>query len=155
MPASFTLYVYGGRQPFEHGLVQDAQVAPTRAAELSEFAVGIGKRRQLLLNDDGAQPRGREWLRLIAHELAHVSQIELAQGEGRAEQWLAEGMAEWGAFNVLERLGLDTVQNRRTIPTAGIRTHAALVAAKLDLDTPGTPRGLTVRPPKEGALPPD
>jgi hypothetical protein len=86
MPATFTLYVYGGRLPFEHGLVQDAQVAPARAAELSEFAVGIGKRRQLLLNDDGGQPRGREWLRLIAHELAHVSQIEMAQGEGRADQ---------------------------------------------------------------------
>ena len=63
MPATFTLYVYGGRQPFEQGLVNDAQVAPARAAELSEFAVGIGKRRQLLLNDDGGQPRGREWLR--------------------------------------------------------------------------------------------
>src|SRR5207237_507102 len=145
MPTSFTLYVYGGRQPFEHGLVQDAQVAPTRAAELSEFAVGIGKRRQLLLNDDGAQPRGREWLRLIAHELAHVSQIEMAQGEGRAEQWLAEGMAEWVAFTSLERLGLDTLANRRALATAGIRNHAALVAARLDLETLRNPRGLTVR----------
>src|SRR6267143_1852230 len=126
MPASFTLYVYGGRQPFEQGLVHDAQVAPVRAAELSEFAVGIGKRRQLLLNDDGAQPRGREWLRLIAHELAHVSQIEMAQGEGRAEQWLAEGMAEWVAFTSLEHLGLDTL---------------------------GNPRGFTVRHLKEGSLP--
>jgi hypothetical protein len=153
MPASFTLYVYGGRMPFEQGLVQDAQVSPARAAELSEFAVGIGKRRQLLLNDDGAQPRGREWLRLIAHELAHVSQIEMAQGEGRAEQWLAEGMAEWVAFTSLERLGLDTVANRRALATAGIRNHAALVAARLDLETLGNPRGFTVRHLKEGSLP--
>src|SRR5262249_7187412 len=108
MPATFTLYVYGGRHPFEQGLVNDAQVAPARAAELSEFAVGIGKRRQLLLNDDGGQPRGREWLRLIAHELAHVSQIEMAQGEGRAEQWLAEGMAEWGGLPSPPRLGPHT-----------------------------------------------
>ncbi len=153
MPAQFTLYVYGGRQPFEHGLVHDAQVAPARAAELSEFAVGIGKRRQLLLNDDGAQPRGREWLRLIAHELAHVSQIEMAGGEGRAEQWLAEGMAEWAAFISLERLGLDTLANRRALATAGIRNHAALVAARLDLETLGNPRGFTVRHLKEGSLP--
>jgi hypothetical protein len=153
MPASFTLYVYGGRQTFEHGLVNDAQVAPARAAELSEFAVGIGKRRQLLLNDAGAQPRGREWLRLIAHELAHVSQIEMAQGEGRAEQWLAEGMAEWVAFTSLERLGLDTLANRRGLATAGIRNHAALVAARLDLETLGNPRGFTVRHLKEGSLP--
>src|SRR5438046_9574848 len=153
MPASFTLYVYGGRPPVEHGRGQDAQVAPTRAAELSEFAVGIGKRRQLLLNDDGAQPRGREWLRLIAHELAHVSQIEMAQGEGRAEQWLAEGMAEWVAFTSLERLGLDTLANRRALATAGIRNHAALVADRLDLETLGNPRGFTVRHLKEGSLP--
>jgi len=145
MPTTFTLYVYGGRHTFEQGLVQDAQVAPARAAELSEFAVGIGKRRQLLLNDDGAQPRGREWLRLIAHELAHVSQIEMAAGEGRAEQWLAEGMAEWVAFTSLEHLGLDTLANRRALATAGIRNHAALVAARLDLETLGNPRGFTVR----------
>ena len=153
MPPAFTAYVYSGREGFERGLVTDAHVSPIRAAELSEFAVGIGKRRQLLLNDEGGTARGREWYRLIAHELAHVSQIELAQGEGRAEQWLAEGMAEWVAFNVLERLSLDTVVNRRAMATAGIRNHAALVAARLDLETLGNPRGFTVRHLREGSLP--
>ena len=80
MPTTFTAYVYSGRQGFERGLVHDAHVSPVRAAELSEFAVGIGKRRQLLLNDEGGTARGREWYRLIAHELAHLSHIELAQG---------------------------------------------------------------------------
>lgn len=153
LPSQFTVYVYSGRRVFEQGLVQDAQVAPARAAELSEFAVGIGKRRQLLLNDEASQPGGREWLRLIAHELAHISQIEMAAGEGRAEQWLAEGMAEWVAFNVLERLKLDTVAARRTVATTGIRNHAALIAARLDLETLGNPRGFTVRHLKEGSLP--
>jgi hypothetical protein len=153
MPSSFTAYVYSGREGFERGLVVDANVSPLRAAELSEFAVGIGKRRQLLLNDEGGTARGREWFRLIAHELAHVSQIEMAQGEGRAEQWLAEGMAEWVAFNVLERLALDTVSNRRAMATAGIRNHAALIAARLDLETLGNPRGFTVRHLREGSLP--
>ena len=153
LPYTFTAYVYSGRHGFERGLIDDANVAPVRAAELSEFAVGIGKRRQLLLNDEGGTARGREWYRLIAHELAHVSQIELAQGEGRAEQWLAEGMAEWVAFNVLERLNLDTVANRRQMATSGIRNHAALVAARLDLETLGNPRGFTVRHLREGSLP--
>lgn len=152
LPAQFTVYVYSGRQVFEQGLIHDAHVSPVRAAELSEFAVGIGKRRQLLLNDEAASG-GREWLRLIAHELAHVSQIELAQGEGRAEQWLAEGMAEWVAFTVLERLSLDTLASRRSMATAGIRNHAALVAARLDLETLGNPRGFTVRHLREGSLP--
>ena len=153
MPERVTVYVYSSRQVFEQGLIRDAHVSPTRAAELSDFAIGVGRRRQLLFNDEAYDHRGREWLRLISHELAHVAQIELAQGEGRAEQWLAEGMAEWIAFNVLERLSLDTVQNRRSIAAAGIRTHAALVAAKLDLETLGTPRGFTVRHLKEGSLP--
>ena len=153
MPPAFTAYVYSGREGFERGLVMDANVSPLRAAELSEFAVGIGKRRQLLLNDEGGTAHGREWFRLIAHELAHVSQIALAHGEGRAEQWLAEGMAEWVAFNVLERLDLDTVINRRTMATAGIRNHAALVAARLDLESLGNPRGFTVRHLREGSLP--
>jgi hypothetical protein len=153
LPYTFTAYVYSDRHGFERGLVDDANVAPVRAAELSEFAVGIGKRRQLLLNDESGTARGREWYRLIAHELAHVSQIEMAQGEGRAEQWLAEGMAEWVAFNVLDRLGLDTVMNRRQMAVAGIRNHAALVAARLDLETLGNPRGFTVRHLREGSLP--
>jgi len=77
----------------------------------------------------------------------------MAQGEGRAEQWLAEGMAEYVAFTSLERLGLDTLANRRVLATAGIRNHAALVAARLDLETLGNPRGFTVRHLKEGSLP--
>lgn len=153
LPAQFTVFIYSGRQGFERGLVEDAHVAPVRAAELSEFAVGIGKRRLLLLNDEGSTARGREWLRLIAHELAHVSQIEMAEGEGRAEQWLAEGMAEWVAFAVLERLSLDTIANRRAVATRGIRNHAALLAARLDLETLGNPRGFTVRHLREGSLP--
>ncbi len=153
VPSPVTVYVYDSRAVFERGLVQDAHVSPARAAELSDFAIGIGKRRQLLLNDEGTERAGREWLRLIAHELAHVSQIEMAQGEGLAEQWLAEGMAEWVAFRVLERLGLDTVARRRELSRAGIKTHAALVAARLDLETLGSPRWFTVRHRREGSLP--
>jgi hypothetical protein len=153
VPELVTVYVYHTRRAFERGLVEDANVSPGRAAELSDFAIGVGKRRQLLLNDEGADHQGREWLRLIAHELAHVSQIELAQGEGRADQWLAEGMAEWVAFTVLERLGLDVVAKRRVMSRRGVRNHAALQAARLDLDTLGSPRGFTLRHRREGSLP--
>jgi hypothetical protein len=153
VPERVTVYVYRTRQGFERGLVEDANVSPNRAAELSDFAIGVGKRRQLLLNDEGADYQGREWLRLIAHELAHVSQIELAQGEGRADQWLAEGMAEWVAFTVLQHLGLDSVAKRRVSARRGVKNHAALQAARLDLDTLGSPRGFTLRHRREGSLP--
>jgi hypothetical protein len=153
VPARVTVYVYPSRASFERGLVRDAQVSPPRAAELSEFAIGIGKRGQLLLNDEGTERHSREWLRLIAHELTHVSQIELAQGEGRADQWLAEGMAEWVAFTVLERFGLDTVADRRVAAQLGIGDHTALRAARLDLESLGSPRGFTLRHRREGSLP--
>src|SRR5437773_2300480 len=76
----------------------------------------------------------------------------LAQ-QPRSRRARAEGVAEWVAFTSLERLGLDTLANRRGLATAGIRNHAALVAAKLDLETLGNPRGFTVRHLKEGSLP--
>jgi hypothetical protein len=153
VPEEVTVYVYASRRVFEQGLVQDAHVSPARAAELSDFAIGVGRRRQLLFNDEAYTQKGREWLRLVAHELAHVSQFELAQGEGRAAQWLAEGMAEWVAFAVLERFGLDTMDRRREVARSGIRSHAALVDARLDLEAMGSPRGFTVRHLRDGSLP--
>jgi hypothetical protein len=153
VPPRVTVYVYRSRRSFERGLVEDGQVSPLRAAELSEFAIGIGKRGLLLLNDGEADRHDREWLRLIAHELAHVCQIELAQGEGRSDQWLAEGMAEWVAFTVLERVGLDTMAERRLAARSGIRDHAVLRGARLDLESLGSPRGFTLRHRREGSLP--
>ena len=153
VPEHVTVYLYASRALFERGLVDDGLLAPVRAAELGEFAVAVGQRRQLLLHNEGAPPSSRYWLKLIAHELTHVAQIELAGREGQAEQWLTEGMAEWVAFTVLERVGLDTVQHRRRVAASGIRNHAALVAARLDLETLGSPRGFTVRHLKEGSLP--
>ncbi|HZF04921.1 MAG TPA: hypothetical protein VE932_11390, partial [Patescibacteria group bacterium] len=107
---------------------------------------------QLLLHHESAVGSA-EWVRLVAHELAHVSQIELAEGEGRAEQWLAEGMAEWVAFRVLERLRLDTVVRRRLIAIEAVRDHGPVVARRLDLASLGTPRGFTVRHLREGSQP--
>ena len=153
VPDRVMVYIYSSRAVFEQGLMTDGRLPAVRAAELSEFAIGVGKRRQLLLQDDGAPPAAREWLRLVAHELTHVAQIELAQGEGRAEQWLAEGMAEWAAFTVLERLGLDSLAEHRAVARGHVREQAALREARLDLESLGSPRGFTVRHLREGSLP--
>lgn len=150
VPHHVTVYVYSSRRIFEDGLVQDGHVSRLSAAELSDFAAGIGKRRQLLLHHNGAVSSA-DWLRLLAHELTHVSQIEMAQGEGRAEQWLAEGMAEWTAFHVLERLRLDSLLRRRAKAVQGVRRHPALVQAKLELEALGTPGGFTNRHLRDGS----
>lgn len=152
LPETVMVYVYSSREIFQQGLIVDGQVSRVRAAELSDFAVGVGKRRQLLLHHETNVGRG-EWVRLVAHELSHVAQIELAEGEGRAEQWLAEGMAEWVAYRVLERLRLDTVVRRRRGAIETVRDHPAVVRRRLDLETLGTPRGFTLRHLREGSHP--
>ena len=151
VPHRVTVYVYADARRFEQGLIYDAGVSPVLAAKLSDFAIGVGAQGQVLLNEGARDRTTRERLRLIAHELTHVSQIELAGGEGRGEQWLAEGMAEWVAYSTLERLGLDSVSRRRLTATTGIRDHATLVQSGLHLETHGTPRGFTVWHVREGS----
>jgi len=80
-------------------------------------------------------------------------QIELSGGEGRGEQWLAEGMAEWVAFSTLEHLGLDTLEHRRQAAMAGIRSRMTLLQGKLDLEARGTPQGFTAWHMQEGSIP--
>jgi hypothetical protein len=151
VPEHVTVYVYSSRSVFEQGLINDARISPVRAAELSDFAVGVGKRGQLLLHRETDDPRSREWLRLLAHELSHVSQIELAQGEGRVEQWLAEGMAEWVAFTVLDRLAVDTLARRRARALTLARAHPAVTERRLDLTMLGSPRGFTASHLRDGS----
>ena len=152
LPGAVTAYLYDSSSSFEHGLVNDARVAPVRAAELSVFAFGIARRGQVLLNTEAAGVNV-EWLRLIAHELTHVAQFELAGGEGRGEQWLAEGMADWVAFTALQRLGVDDLARRRVTAFGGVRRQAALARSRLDLETLGSPRAFTIRHQQEGSLP--
>jgi hypothetical protein len=146
VPPQVVVYMYGSRWGFEQGLVSDGRLSAVRAAELSEFAIGVSKRRQLLLllPDAGGPQTEADWLQLVAHELTHVAQIELANGE-RGEQWLAEGMAEWAGFRVLERLGLDSVERHRAAALERAREQTSLGLTRLDLDSLGTPRGFTLR----------
>jgi len=152
VPDQVTVYVYGTRRGFEEGLINDAHLAPVRAAELSEFAVGVGRPRQLLFREDVPE-RGRERLRLVAHELTHVCQIELAGGERGPAQWVKEGMAEWVAFSVLERLRIDSLGRRRQIARAGVRNSTALAAARLDLEALESPSGFIARHRRDGTVP--
>ena len=152
VPDHLTVHVYGGRLAFEQGLIRDGRVSPLLAAEMSDFAIGVVTRGQVLLYDRPRDRSDREWLRLIAHELTHVAQLQLAGGEGRGEQWLAEGMAEWVAYSTLEQLGVDTLGRRRMAATTGLHLHTAVLESRLDLEARGTPRGFTDWHVREGAL---
>ena len=60
LPRRVDVFVYLGRLAFERGLVVEEGLSQARAAELSDFAIGIAGRRQLLLNQGGFNRTDRE-----------------------------------------------------------------------------------------------
>jgi len=151
LPANTRVHIYTTREAFRRGLVQDAALGEEGADELAAFAIGIARPGRALLN--GRMAVGsREWLRLVGHELTHIVQFDLAGGEGRAEQWLAEGMAEHVAFQVLERLGAGSVAGHRRLALTRIRQQPAFAQGRLDLSTLGSPRDFTLRHQREGSV---
>jgi hypothetical protein len=151
LPARFHAFVYDSRAAFRDGLVNDADVSEAIADEMAGFAVGIARRERVLFN--ARDVRGHvEWIRLIAHEVTHIAQFELAGGDGRGDQWLAEGMAEYAAFRVLEHAGVDSLERRRDVARQGARHQRAFVQARLDLDSLGSQRGFTLRHQREGSV---
>lgn len=150
LPSNTRLYLYSSRQAFRRGIVEDASLSPDGADDLAAFAVGLARPGRVLLNSRLADS-GNEWLRLMTHELTHVSQFELAGGEGRADQWLAEGTAEYVAFQVLERMGVGSLERHRKLALRRARGQAAVAQSRLDLATLGSPRQFTLRHQREGS----
>jgi len=151
LPAGTRIHVYTTREAFRRGLVKDAAMGEEGADELAAFAIGIARPGRALLNGRLAGGGG-EWLRLVAHELTHVAQFELAGGEGRAEQWLAEGMAEHVAFQALERLDEGSLAMHRRVALVRVQRQPAFAHGRLDLSTLGSPRDFTLRHQREGSV---
>jgi hypothetical protein len=150
MPAEVDVHVYDTHAQFHRGLTQQAYVSAERVDEIAAFAAGLARPGRVLLHARAARGR-REWRRLIAHELTHVSQFALAGGDGRAGQWLAEGLAERVAFEVLERLRLDSLADRRTKALAAARQHPGFARGRLELDALGSPQEFTLRHQRDGS----
>lgn len=150
LPANTRVYIYSSRQAFRKGIVEDAHLSPDGADELASFAVGLARPGRVLLNGR-LSDAGSEWVRLLAHELTHVAQFRLAGGEGRADQWLAEGVAEHVAFQTLERMGVGSLERQRKVALRRARGQAAVAQSRLDLATLGSPRQFTLRHQREGS----
>ncbi len=154
LPAEVTLRLYATPKLFEQGLVQDGGVAPSLAATISGLAVGASLESSLFLLEPSIglgrsadSRRGvREWLRLVAHEMTHVGQVELAGGQGRASQWMAEGVADWASLVVLDRLRLQPMQAERDGRLASI--HAP--RTPIDLGGLDDPRDFIERSRRDG-----
>jgi len=151
VPERVSVFVYDSRASFREGLLGEGYVAADRVNEIASFAAGLARPGRVLLH--ARATRGRlEWRRLIAHELTHVVQFNLAGGDGRADQWLAEGLAERVAFEVLEQLGVDSLADRRERALVGARKHPGFANGRLDLAALGSPREFTLRHQRDGSL---
>jgi hypothetical protein len=149
LPARVTAHVYDGPARFERGLVTYAAVPAARAAELAQFAIGATIPGAVLLRAP-ALP-SLEWPRLIAHELTHLAQIELAGGDTGPAQWVAEGMAEWVAYRIVERLGRFDLEDQRQLARVAAVEYVRR-ANGLDLDLLATPSGFLVQHRRIGTL---
>ncbi len=148
LPREVTVFVYPTRGAYAHGLVEHGGIASARAAEIADYALGLGQPRRLFINDEalrGAPPRA--WLGVVAHELTHVAQYELSGGRrGRSDQWLREGMADWVAGFVLERLGESTLRQERERALAALaRSRDLLPGGEIHLADLATPKGWETR----------
>lgn len=121
-PPYVVLRTYATRAALRHGLVRDAGVPFGVAGDLSATAVGLALPRTVVLLTGSGDP---DRVRLVAHEVMHVMQFELAGPTARPAQWLMEGTAEWGAFTVLERLGGVGLAARRDVARIAARAYLA------------------------------
>lgn len=128
-------HFYSSRNEFIRGLIADARIPPHVATEQGATAVGIGTFYGIFLRADELQPSPLPVrVGVIAHELAHVSQFELAGGaRGVSEQWIREGFAEWARFQVIDHLGLQAYALSRADALRRVR-HAAATGRLVDLE---------------------
>jgi hypothetical protein len=115
---SFTLYFYPYREAFAQGLTEKFNTDPALAREIGKSALGRIRQTKegklLLVNEEMLD--SLSWparIHVFAHELTHIAQYELAQGQLAGDLWFIEGFADWVAYRVLEVLGLDTFSRRR------------------------------------------
>lgn len=114
--SSVELTLYPNAYEFERGLVKDAGFEAGFARETARFAWGVGGPGKILVNEAAMQRAGwPERIRFLAHEFVHTIYAPLANGrEIGSEQWLQEGFADWVSYRVLERLGYDSLERRKS-----------------------------------------
>ncbi len=144
----FPIFVYATRAAYAEGLVSAGGITAERAEEIAAYSIAVTQLGQLHINNEGMRELPRSaWLAVIAHELAHRAQYQLSGGRrGRSEQWLREGMADWVACQVLDRLGETTFRRERERALREIGLEWSELRRKpLDLAELGRARGWEAR----------
>ncbi len=132
-PFTATLRLYPDTRSFESALLA-VGYDPPFARQTAQVMAAVGGHRGVLLNEQALT--AMSWptrVGLLAHELTHTFQYELAGGRrGTSDQWLREGFAEWVAMRVLDRLGAARAADFRRDRLRQLRGTRAANAPRLD-----------------------
>jgi hypothetical protein len=121
-----TLEVHDNREEFEAALIKELGLDAKLAKQTAAFAkAAVGTRVVLLSSPAVGDMPWPDRIELLAHELAHTVQVELAGRPLNRQQWLTEGFAEWAAYSVTDRLGLEPLSAARTRIYAKLRSAGA------------------------------
>jgi len=116
---SASLHFFPDRDALRAAL--EAQGAdPVVARDAAAVMMAIGGPGSVFINEAAfADLNWSSRIAVLAHELAHTMQYDLARGRrGTSDQWLREGFAEWVQAEVLEALG---VMRREDIRRRSVR----------------------------------
>jgi len=99
--------------PAAKALREDEFIANVRQTAVSTDA--IGKHKRILINEWRlAKYPWPEWIRVLAHELAHTVEFQIADGRPPIwDRWISEGMGEWVGYKVVDAFGAATFAKSR------------------------------------------
>jgi hypothetical protein len=127
LPQGAALEIHADRDGFARALVKAFGVERPRARDLAGWVQAAASGRRVLVNE--VVVAGKPWperIEIIAHELTHTIQHELAgRRRSTSDSWLFEGFAEWVALRVADALGLRTFAGARETYVVAVRTAAA------------------------------
>jgi hypothetical protein len=128
------LYLYRSLGDYEAGLKKELDDRPNASERSAAFAIASCGRRKVLA--DGNRLAELSWanrVRTLAHEMVHLAQFALADWRcATPHYWLMEGFAEWGAYKVLDRLGLEAFARGGAISSEAVRAQAGTALPSLD-----------------------
>lgn len=103
-------YLYPSGADYATGLKSELRDRPDPGGREQALAIASCGRRKVLANAERlARVSWPDRVRTIAHEMIHLAEFALADWRCAAPHyWLMEGFAQWGAYRVTDRLGLDT-----------------------------------------------
>lgn len=134
---AYKAYVCADEAAFTEGLLRQLGVRAVGSDwRVVPAAVGIATPVGIFFRGDYlARNAPTRRVQLVAHELAHLCQQDLARNrEDRLPVWMIEGHADWVAFQVLDVLGLQTYDASRAGIVRAVANSVTPVEHFPDLD---------------------